>query len=105
MRTSTAAPVACSLSEEDLARRSQEMARDFFANAEQVDELDDGYAWRFPGDGEWHTKLLDFVAAECRCCAFFRIELIFEPGLGPVWLTLRGPTGTKAFISETFVAG
>jgi hypothetical protein len=72
--------------------------------AEQVGELPDGYTWRFPGDGDWHAKLLEFVAAERRCCGFFRIELVFEPGLGPMSLTLRGPDGTKTFISETFVA-
>jgi hypothetical protein len=102
--TETSAVVACSLSEQDLAQRSLEVARDLFAFAEHVDELPDGYVWRFPGDGAWHAKLLDFVAAERRCCAFFRIELDFEPGLGPVSLTLRGPDGAKAFITGTFVA-
>jgi hypothetical protein len=96
--------VACPLSEQDLAQRSQEVARDLLSFAEHVDELPDGYAWRFPGDGEWHAKLLDFVATERRCCGFFRIEIVFEPGLGPVSLTLRGPDSTKAFITETFVA-
>jgi hypothetical protein len=96
--------VACSLGEQDLAQRRQELARDLFAFAEQVDELPDGYTWRFPGDGAWHDKLLDFVAAERRCCTFFRIELVFEPGLGPVWLTLRGPEETNSFINEAFVA-
>ena len=103
-RTDTSV-VACSLSERDLAQRSQKLARDLFAFAEQVDELPDGYTWCFPGDGVWHEKLLDFVAAERRCCGFFRIELAFEPGLGPVWLTLRGPDGTKDFISESFGIG
>jgi hypothetical protein len=103
-RMDTSTVVACSLSEQDLARRSQELAHDLFAYAEHVDELPDGYVWRFPGDGEWHSKLLEFVAAERRCCGFFRIELVFEPGLGSVSLTLRGPDGTKAFITETFVA-
>jgi hypothetical protein len=102
--TDTSAVVACSLSEQELAQRSQEVARDLVAYAEHVDELPDGYAWRFPGDGEWHSKLLEFVAAERRCCAFFRIELVFESGLGPVSLTLRGPDGTKAFIGQTFVS-
>jgi hypothetical protein len=96
--------VACSLSEEELARRSREVGRDLFDFAEQVEELSDGFTWRFPGDDSWHEKLLDFVTAERRCCGFFRIELTFEPGLGPVTLTLRGPEGTKAFIAETFLA-
>lgn len=100
--TSSSPPIACSLEEEALALRSQEVGRGLFAFAEQVEELSDGYAWRFSGDGGWHVKLLEFVAAERRCCSFFRIELVFEPDLGPVWLTLRGPEGTNAFIREVF---
>jgi hypothetical protein len=100
----TSLAVACSLSEQELTQRSQEVARDLFAFAEQVEELPDGYAWRFPGDGEWHARLLDFVAFERRCCGFLRVELVFEPGLGPVTLSLRGPDGIKPFISETFAA-
>ena len=99
------APVACSLSEGDLERRSRELARDLFAFAERVEELEDGYAWRFPGDGGWHARLLDFAATERRCCSFFRIDLTFEPGLGPVWLRLRGPDGTKAFVRDAFGPG
>ena len=100
----TSLAVACSLSEQEQAQRSQEVARDLFAFAQQVEQLPDGYSWRFPGDGDWHGKLLDFVAFERRCCGFLRIELVFEPGLGPVTLSLRGPEVAKAFISETFVA-
>jgi hypothetical protein len=95
--------VTCSLSEQDLAHRSQEVGRELFASAEQVEELPDGYIWRFPGHGDWHPKLLEFVAAERHCCGFFRIELAFAPSLGPVTLSLRGPEGTKAFISKVFV--
>src|SRR3954466_12394117 len=101
-RTDSATVVACSLTEQGLAKRGQALARDLFAFAEQVEELPDGYAWRFPGEGDWYARLLDFVVAERRCCSFFRIDLVYEPGLGPVTLSLRGPEGTKAFVSETF---
>ena len=37
-------PVACSLSEGDLARRGRELAHYLFAFAERVEELKDGYA-------------------------------------------------------------
>ena len=82
----------------------EKVAHGLFAFAQQIEELPDGNAWLFPGDGRWHEQLLDFVIAERRCCGFFRIELIFEPSLGPVTLNLRGPEGTKAFITKTFVA-
>src|SRR3954471_19390642 len=100
-RTDLSLPVACTLNEQD-RRQRQEVERDLFAIAQQVEELPDGFAWQFPGEGDWQDRLLDFIAAERRCCGFFRIELVFEPGLGPVTLTLRGPEGTKAFIAETF---
>lgn len=102
VRSDAAALVACSLAEVELAGRSQELARGLFAFAERVEERETGYAWRFPGEGEWHAALLDFVAVERRCCSFFRMELLFEPGLGPVWLTLLGPDGTKALIRQAF---
>jgi hypothetical protein len=103
-RTDSATVVACSLTEQGLAKRGQALARDLFAFAEQIEELPDGYSWRFPGDGAWHVTLLEFIATERRCCGFFRVELVFEPELGPVWLTLRGPAGTKGFIDEHMVA-
>jgi hypothetical protein len=95
-------PVACSLGERELAERGQALGRDLFAHAERVEELPDGFAWRFAGDGDWHAKLIEFAASERRCCSFFRIELAFEPGLGPVWLRLTGPAGAKEFAHVSF---
>jgi rhodanese-related sulfurtransferase len=95
-----ALPVACSLDEDDLAARSEAVRRELFVGAEERRELDAGYAFRFPGDDDWKARIEEFVATERRCCSFFRIELIFEPGFGPIWLKLTGPTGVKQFIEE-----
>ena len=102
MTRNPAAPIACSLGDRDLAERGAEFRRGLFAAAEERRELADGYAYRFPGTEETLAALLDFAAAERRCCAFFRIELAFEPGFGPLWLTLQGPEGTKVFVREAF---
>ena len=90
--------VACSLDEAALATRSEELRRDLFALAEETRELADGYTFRFPVRDGLTAKLLDFIEAERHCCSFFRIELVFEPQLGPLWLRLTGPEGTKSFI-------
>lgn len=95
-------PIACSLAAGDLAKRGEEVRRELFVAVEERQELADGYAYRFPGSDEFKDKLLAFAAAERTCCAFFRIELAFEPGLGPIWLTLTGPEGVKAFVRRTF---
>ncbi len=95
-------PVACGLDDAALVARSEEVRRDLFAITEETRELAGGYAYRFPAEIGWAAKLLDFVEAERRCCSFFRFELAFEPNLGPIWLRLTGPEGTKPFIRRTF---
>ncbi|MFN8590053.1 MAG: hypothetical protein U0031_01245 [Thermomicrobiales bacterium] len=96
--------MACTLSEQELAQRSQEVGRGLFSCADRVEELPDGYRWTFPGAGAWQAQLLEFISAERRCCGFFDIALTFAPNLGPLTLTLRGPDGTKPFIARTFLA-
>jgi len=99
-----ALPVACSLGDRDLAQRAALVRNELLAGVEERRELETGYAFRFPGDGDWPSKIDEFVATERRCCSFFRIEVTFEPGLGPIWLTLTGPDGTRQFIEHTFVS-
>ena len=65
-------------------------------------ELLDGYGYRFPSDGSQLEPLLEFIAAERRCCPFLTFELAFEPHGGPLWLRMRGSPQVKAFIAEAF---
>src|SRR2546421_12571114 len=98
--TASNSPIACSLSQPDLAQRRGELAADIFKNMQQVQELADGYALRYPGDTDWATKLVDFIVFERACCPFFTFELTFEPDSGPIWLRLRGQEGVKEFIKQ-----
>lgn len=97
-----AMPLACGLDTDALAARSAALREELFRHALERQELPDGVRFRFPGSDAFRDKLLAFVVAERTCCAFFRIELAFEPGLGPIWLTLRGPAGVKAFVQQRF---
>jgi rhodanese-related sulfurtransferase len=97
-----ALPVACTLDAGELAARGASLREELFRHVEERQELPDGVRFRFPGSDEFRDKLLAFAAAERTCCAFFRIELAFEPGLGPIWLTLTGPAGVKVFVEQTF---
>ncbi|HUY79389.1 MAG TPA: hypothetical protein VMV29_21645 [Ktedonobacterales bacterium] len=96
------APVACTLSNDELADRSVEVHA-MFAHVEATRELVDGYAFRFPGDAEWVARLAEFVAFERACCQFFTFELTFAPELGPVWLSLRGGEGVKE-VAQSFMS-
>lgn len=97
-------PVACLLSEREQAVRGDVLGREIFSRVEQVVELPDGYAYRFPAAEAGGEALLGFVAAERRCCPFLAFELAFEPDGGPVWLRLRGSADAKRFVRDTFTA-
>jgi hypothetical protein len=77
--------IACLLSERELAERGDLLARELF-----------------PGDEAWTAKVLDFVAAERKCCPFFTCEVVFTPHGGPLWLRMRGSAGIKAFVRDRF---
>jgi len=99
---SEALPITCTLEAGEMSNRGEALRSDLFAHVEERRMLPDGMSYRFPGSDEFRDKLLAFAAAERTCCAFFRIELAFEPGLGPIWLTLTGADGVKEFIEQTF---
>ena len=89
--------IACSLPAAEQAERGQEFER-LFADAEDVSELADGYALKFPNRDAWITRAVDPIVAERKCCPFFGFTLTFEPDGGPVWLDITGPGEVKAFI-------
>jgi hypothetical protein len=93
-------PIICTLSTEELSVRGEEIVRNVLGGIQEVVELPDGYALRFPADASWAEKLLTLVVGERACCEFFTFELIFEPQQGPIWLHLRGPEGTKEVVAE-----
>ncbi len=94
--------IACLLSEREAAIRGEELAGGLFAAVEEVAELADGFAYRFPSEGSQLEPLLEFIVAERRCCPFLTFELAFEAHDGPIWLRLRGSPQVKAFIAEAF---
>jgi hypothetical protein len=98
------AVIACLLSEREFAIRGEELAQGLFALVEATSELLDGFGFRFADDPAILADLLEFIAAERRCCPFLAFELAFAPYGGPVWLRLRGSGRIKAFVAETFVA-
>lgn len=96
-------PIACNLPEHDLAARAEELKGELFSGCAEIRELEDGYAFRFPGDEQWAKRLLGFIVNERKCCPFFIFELLFEVADGPIWLRLRGAEGVKEFIKDNFV--
>ena len=92
--------LACRLVGPEFAARKERITRELFAHVERVDELADGFAFRFPALEPWPNKVIDFIAAERECCPFFRFEVVFEPNGGPLWLRMSGENGAKTFLES-----
>ncbi len=91
--------IACSLSAAELVEREQAF-ESLLVDAEEVAELEDGYALKFPNRDAWITGAVELIVAERKCCPFFGFMLVFEPDEGPVWLHITGLGEVKAFIRE-----
>jgi hypothetical protein len=99
----TQMPIACALASDEQATRQVEVEA-LFTAVLAARELDDGYAFAFPGDAAQAAQLLNFIVFERACCPFFNFELAFEPGQGPIWLSLRGAAGVKEVVAGIFRA-
>ena len=93
------ASIACNLTAGELVTRGKEI-NGLFTGVQQIRELADGYALRFPSTSTWPQRMLDFIQGERSCCPFFTFELTFAPNQGPTWLHIRGPEGIKEIIKD-----
>ncbi|CAN5804223.1 hypothetical protein BH24CHL3_BH24CHL3_07900 [soil metagenome] len=91
----TSPTIACQLTDRQLAARREEIQDNLLRHVEEIQELDDGFAYRFPSADPWASAVFDFIDAERRCCSFFTFEVVFEPNNGSLWLRLRGSAEVK----------
>ena len=93
-------PIACSLTSTELREREATLLAQFRAAIVKTEELQDGYAFHIPGDGERIRQLTELIVAERECCPFLVFEVSAPPDMGPVTVGVSGPTGTKEFLSS-----
>jgi hypothetical protein len=91
-------PVVCTLERDTQRTRRENLLPGLIAAADLKEELADGYRLRF-AQADILPRLLRVVDAERRCCRFLRFEVTLEADLGPVWLTVTGPAGTREFLA------
>jgi hypothetical protein len=99
-KTAQESPFACNMLALDAEGRKRHKAVSALMRTavKEVQDLPDGYAFRFPAEQATILLLSEFIARERLCCPFFRFELIAEQEDGPLWLRLRGREGVKEFI-------
>jgi hypothetical protein len=93
-------PLACLLSDNERVPHQRQLQEMLGPAIQEVVELEDGFAMRFPADDQWVRALMDPIVSERACCPFLRLELQADPHMGPIWLRLRGPDGVKAFLKQ-----
>ena len=93
-------PIACSLTSTELREREATLLAQFTAAIIKTEELQDGYAFHVPGDGERIRQMAELIVAERECCPFLVFEVSAPPNMGPVTVRVSGPAGTKEFLSS-----
>jgi len=97
-----ASPLACDMSAIPLSQREAHLStsRDLFSLIQEIRELSNGYAFRFAEEVGVLVKTAEFISLEKLCCPFLAFGLDVGAEGGPVWLSLTGREGVKAFIRE-----
>jgi hypothetical protein len=63
-------PIACGLTSAELREREATLLAQFRSAVIETEELQEGYAFRLPGNGEWITLIAELIVAERECCPF-----------------------------------
>lgn len=91
-------PIVCILPDAETAERGEGNLDNLLKQSQETVETENGYALRF-AVSDAHM-VLDYVTSERACCPFFIFEMRFEPGAGPLWLTISGPPQAKLLMRE-----
>jgi hypothetical protein len=99
-------PIVCDLTAIPAEVRAAHVttAPQIFQAAQEIRELENGYAFRLPNEEGMWLALATFVENERRCCPFWRFGLTVEPNHGPLWLALTGVADAKALLKAALRA-
>jgi len=95
--------ISCSLTDEELRDRETTLLGQIRSAIVETEELQDGYAFRLPGDSALIGLAAQLIVAERGCCAFLTFELAALHNSGPLIVRVTGPAGTKEFIKTIFL--
>ena len=97
-------PLACNLAAMDPSRRDRHhfLIQQWTRAIQDVQELPDGYAFRFELDDSLWVALAEYITLERRCCPFLEFTLKLDPKGGPIRLLLTGCEGVKELIRSEF---
>jgi hypothetical protein len=96
--------IACSLTTPEWRDREATLLAEFRSAVIETEELQEGFAFRLPGDRQSIALIAELVVAERECCPFLAFEVAALPNMGPVIVRAIGPAGTKEFLRTVLCA-
>jgi hypothetical protein len=60
-----------------------------------VEELENGFAFRFPSRPYLFLRVAEWIGLKRQCCPFLEIGLAFEHPTASIRVSVTGPAGTK----------
>lgn len=72
--------------------------------AEGITAVENGVRLQFSYKRGILEEVARVLEQEHRCCRFLRFQLTIEPGEGPVFLEVTGPSGTRELLEGLAVA-
>jgi len=91
--------LSCKLTTPELQKRKETVLKSLREQVVAKKELENGYAFKFPGTDKILDQLSEFIKTERACCDFFVFGLSISGEQNEIWLELTGPEGSKDFIS------
>ena len=86
------------LNPRERARRSV-VARELSQMRVGMEDMPDGYLFRYAADSSTLMKVAEFVSMERLCCPFLSFTIEVEPAKASIRLRLSGGDGVKQFIA------
>lgn len=99
----SARDVACTLTEEQEAERSEEARSLLISRYIGYKDHEDGLEIRFEGADESLQAVAHFISNELQCCSFAEYQIIVAPPYEETLLTVTGPEGTRQMFREGLV--
>lgn len=92
------APLVCRLDSAEKFERAERLKKELFSHLLGVEELEGGYAMRFPAKEEMMVLIHEHVRTEWQCCPFFEFQLRYPPDHGPLEVQFKGGPEVKAML-------
>lgn len=90
--------ISCKLTTPELQQRQATILLSLRNQVIEKKELENGYAFKFPGSDTMIDELTAFVKTERLCCDFLKYNFLVTGDTTSLWFEITGPKGAKEFI-------